>query len=265
MIRPNYENEDLLEKSWVVEVLKLRMSLSYRHKLELAVFGYVRLNYIHEIPDDITRICLDFYNKIEIVWDIFCDNVAHYVSDNGLKVTVDKRPPYSTFASSIGWNKGIHSYTLKQLDSEKYQFGPGIISSDELSRLSSDKEDVFLSTNNKDASGYCLDGTDVYELKDGNDNWLFQCSSLSDVDKGDTVTVLVDCDEWKVVFYINDEMVEREIDIDKNKTYHPVFTVWESLSVTVQLIETTIDVENYAKDAIQKSDDCHDCLTILQP
>ena len=148
------------------------MALDYRQKLELAVFGYIRRNYKDEIPDDISRICIDFYNKIEIVWDIFCDKVAHFVSDNGLKVTVDKRAPFSTFSSSIGWNKGIHSYTLKQLDSKKYQFGPGIISSDELPRLSSETENFFLITNNKDAAGYYLDGTDVYKWIGKKDDYL---------------------------------------------------------------------------------------------
>ena len=59
------------------------MSLSYTQRLELTIFGYVRENYKDEIPDDITRICLEYYNKIEIIWDTFCNNIADIVSDDG--------------------------------------------------------------------------------------------------------------------------------------------------------------------------------------
>ena len=145
------------------------MSLSYKEKLEFTVFGYVRLNYTDEIPDDITRICLDYYNKIEIIWDTFCDAVTDCVSDDGLEVKINGRDPYSTFASSVGWNKGIHSFTLKQLDSNSYMFGIGVISSDEILNISFDNiaEKLFLYTKNKTAIGYALDYKRFWKIKDG--------------------------------------------------------------------------------------------------
>ena len=114
------------------------MSLSYKLKLELIVFGYVRLNYNEEIPDDITRICLIYYDTIEISWDVFRPHLAEFVSEDGLTVTVDReRETYSTFASSIGWNEGIHTFTIKQSDAmgTGNYCGIGIISSDDIESI----------------------------------------------------------------------------------------------------------------------------------
>ena len=56
------------------------METSYTQKLELTVFGYVRLNYSEDIIDDIKRICLDYYIKIEIICYVFCDKLAKFIS-----------------------------------------------------------------------------------------------------------------------------------------------------------------------------------------
>ena len=224
-----------------------RMSLSYKEKLELTIFGYVRLNYKDGIPDDITRICLHYYGKIEIIWDVFCTEIANCVTEDGLQVAVENRSPYSSFTSSTGWNKGIHSFTLEQLDSSEYQFAPGVISSEEISNIGSGDEHYFLVTENQNAVGYALDSSSFYKLQNGVEDYLFE-SNAHDIGCGDKVTVLVDCDEWKLVFYINDVICNKPIDIVKDKTYHPVFSVWEGRTVTLQLIETTIDIQNYKKD-----------------
>ena len=96
------------------------MSLAYKQNLELTIFGYIRLNYGEDIIDDIKQICLAYYNNIEICWDIFCDKLAKFISDDQLDIHCDKPVIDSdgwmevkTFASSIGWNKGIHTYKLE--------------------------------------------------------------------------------------------------------------------------------------------------------
>ena len=83
-------------------------------KLQLAIFGNVRLNYQDDIINDIKRICLDYYQQIEIIWDVFCDKLAEFVSDDGTEVNIPKDrfladDEFRTFASSTGWHKGIHS------------------------------------------------------------------------------------------------------------------------------------------------------------
>lgn len=224
---------ELFEKFVFLRVANLLMALSYKQKLKFTIFGYIRLNHQEEIPDDISKICLAYYNKIEIVWDLFCDNIKDCVSDDGLQIKVNKRTPYSTFASSIGWNEGIHSFTVQQLDSEDYQFAAGIMSSEGIHNVSMNDKEYYFTAYPCKYNKYTLD--------------------RSGVSANDKVTVVIDCNEWKVRWYKNQKLCDfwkypdsriKYQDIAKDKTYHAVITVWMDRNVSLKLIETEMDIEN---------------------
>ena len=225
------------------------MSLWPEQKLELTIFGYVRLNFAGEIPNDVTRLCLKYYNKIEIIWDVFCDKLAEFVSDDGLEVNLSKkRDKYSTFASSIGWNTGIHSFTLKQLEPEGQHLGIGIISSEDIPNIASNDtdENYFLFTNNKAVNGYSMDYGETYEIANGKDLKTFGSNTFPEwkvVDTNDKVTVVIDCDKWQLTFYVNDIICNKSIDMVKDKIYHPVFTIWDNHIASYRLIETEMDIQ----------------------
>ena len=65
------------------------MSLSYKQRLELATFGYIRLNYQEDIIDDIKRICLDYYTTIEFCWDAVCGKLSKFVSNRIFAFSVE--------------------------------------------------------------------------------------------------------------------------------------------------------------------------------
>ena len=223
------------------------MSLSHKEKLEYTIFGYVRSNYKDEIPDDITRICLEYYNKIEIIWDVFCDRLADSISDDGLEVYISEgRGSYSTFASSIGWNEGIHSFALKHVNptSSYSGFGIGVVSSEEIARIGTDDEEYFLFTQNRNVIGYSLDALhSIQKVQNGSYNWLHSSNVNVKDAKPRIATVVIDCDNWKLTFYINDKICNESVEIVKDKTYHPVFTVWQGTMIFLRLTETTIDVD----------------------
>ena len=155
----------------------------------------------------------------------------------------EKRDKYSTFASSIGWNKGIHCFTLKQLDSKGYQFGIGVISSEGLSNVTNnEKENFFLYYDNKYACSYALD-IGVRERVDNTRRVVHSANNgMGQIKALDNVTVMVDCDKWKIRFYQNDKMYAKAMNIASNKTYHAVITVWNGRAVSLRLIETTMNI-----------------------
>ena len=217
------------------------MALSCKQRLKHTVYGYIRSNLDEEISDEIAQICHDYYNKVEIIWDIFSDKVSDFVLRDGLDIILTKRDEYSTFASSIGWNKGKHSFTLQQIESSAYRFAVGIISSEELPEvISADARYYFMFTKNKSVHGYSLDGNDIFHINKGTFDFLFETGQEWITDA--KVTVAVDCDNWRVTFYINDKKCNKSIDMEPSKTYHPIFTVWPQSALTFQLHETTIDV-----------------------
>ena len=240
----NNRNDANENQDTETDVMGNNGSLSQSEKLELIIFGYIRLNSPQEIPDDITRICVNYYNKIEIIWDVFNSQLKEYVSENGLEVKLsNKRDDYSAFASSIGWNEGIHSFTLQKLDGKGHEFGVGIVSSEEMARIGSADDEYFLFTNEPNVVGYSLDYLTIYEVK--NCRWTNDCvpTGLSNIKAGDKVTVVVDCIDWKLTFYINDKVCNKSIDIVKDKEYHAVFTIWKNRMLSFRLIETSIDID----------------------
>ena len=215
------------------------MSLSYKEKLELIIFGYVRLNYNDRFPNDINGLCLEYYDKIEIVWDVFRDELADHVSSDGLEVRLSSsQNTYSTFASSMGWNKGIHCYTIEQLDSTNC-IGIGVLSSEGIQAIAGEGyKDYFMFPKQNDAIGYSLDYKSIFTLRE--DSFQFKMSSNSKaVSKGDKVTIVVDCDEWRITFYVNDKVCNKSMSLVEDKVYHPTFTVWGGCSVSIRLIDTS--------------------------
>ena len=219
------------------------MSLTCAKKSELTIFGYVRLNYKNDIPDDVTRICWDYY-MLNVTWDIFCDNVTHCISDDGLEIHVAKRRDrYATFASSVGWNQGIHAFSVQQLDADRdvhdtkrsrERFHIGIISSDGLSCVKdNDKQNYFMWYKGKQIAF----GTDWDDTKHISNN--------------DKVTCVLDCDKWEIAFYVNDKICDwYPTTIIKDKTYHPVITVMKKHSVLLRIVETTIDIEKIGQHKV---------------
>ena len=218
------------------------MSLFKLSQAELIVFGYVRLNHKEDVPDDVTKICLEYYDSIGITWNVSCDNIKDCVTADGLQLNIESRNSYSTFAASNGWNKGIHYFALKQLSSKDYQFGIGIISSEALDIIkSNEKEDCFTRYKGKDIYAYALDAG-ICSLKNGIATDDMNCNPNL-IGANDAVTVIVDCDEWKATFFINDQICSKSIDIEANKTYHAVISVWEFRDVTLRLIEPIMRIQ----------------------
>ena len=60
--------------------------------------------------------------------------------------------------------------------------------------------------------------------------------------KRSTVTVVVDCDDWKLNCYLDGKKMFEPIDVTKDKTYHAVFGEWAEEKRSYKLVETTIDI-----------------------
>ena len=75
------------------------------------------------------------------------------------RTKVPKNSAYATFASSIGWNKHVHFFSIKQLNGICGRCGIGIMSSEILDKCTSDDDFYFLDVDiqNKECKVYCLD------------------------------------------------------------------------------------------------------------
>lgn len=226
------------------------MSLSYKAKLEFTIFGYIRLNYKVDIIDDIKRICLEYFNSIEMTWNVFCNQWSEFVSDDGLEINIPKESyidmdEYRNFSTSTGWNEGIHHLAL-QIKPACKNLSIGIISQDDIPNVASTEfgTKYFLYSKNKAAIGYCLDNLQrVYAIKNGSfkDVTDWKSYRVKDEDENLIITMVVDCDKWTLTFYVNKKILFESINIIKDQVYHPIFTEWSSDEKCYKLIESTVD------------------------
>ena len=205
--------------------------------------------------DDIKRLCLDYYTTIEISWDVFCDKFAKFVSKDCLEINIPKTVPIRslrTFASSTGWNEGIHSYALEM--TPKHFVSIGIISSEDIQniRLNEFGTELFVNTKTDSVVGYCLENLFLHwELRDGS------CSIVPSIQLpirvASEVVVVADCDNWKLKYYLDGELLFEPIDIIKHKTYHPVISTFSHKKrlFRYNLVETTIDIYKKMRESTQ--------------
>ena len=56
----------------------------------------------------------------------------------------------------------------------------------------------------------------------------------------DAISMMVDCNNWKIRYYLNNNQIGKDVEIDNTKTYHAIFTTWPGYETTYKLIETEI-------------------------
>ena len=54
---------------------------------------------------------------------------------------------------------------------------------------------------------------------------------------------MVDCNEWKMQYYLNNNKIGNEIKIDNSRTYHVVFTAWNGYQIDYKIVETNFIVK----------------------
>ena len=221
--------------------------MSHLKKRELLIFGYIKESAKSLIiPKELILICLMFYPKIEIVIDVYHDTLSKFVSNDNLSINIDNDPySYMSFGSSIGWRKGIHYYTLQKRGGSSY-IGIGIVSDINIVK---NKNHYILYTrvdhSNKNFVGYCLDGNgNIYKMKVESTtsycNYEYICKA-DGWNTNDSMTIMVDCDNWKMRYYKKSKQIGGNIDIEPNITYYAAFTAYSSY-MNIKLIETDVDI-----------------------
>ena len=137
-------------------------------------------------------------------------NYAQIIEDGTRIKSLGKDCPYICTTSSTGWEKGTHYWSIKSHGSDPGYQCIGVI------------------TNYSDATKYNITPASLgkYLYYDG-DNGLIsrQGITIANVNgwaTGDVIKTTLDCDEWKVTFHKNDELIGTYDIENKNEKYYPV-------------------------------------------
>lgn len=186
--------------------------------------GYIReieksLSNDQVIPKGINAICLKYY-QYRIRLNVYHEKNAKHVLEDGkvLKLLNGNQMP---FGCDQGFNTGVHQWTVKLIDAKAY-YG---------TRTLYDSGAIGITTDVnicKQESEWIQGGSDAdfsfmkyYRglVRKATGNNYKQIGESKGYTKGDTVTVILDCDEWRFKIRINDEETDN-YEIEKDYTYY---------------------------------------------
>ena len=121
------------------------------------------------------------------------------------------------FISDIGYSSGIHRWAIKSHDSSSGYNAIGIISNYQCINDTDNHLDFYVSWPDH-VIVYYTNG-DIDHRKDGKK--VHSISSKKKWSTGDTITVCLDCELWKLSFHKDGMMIADEINIPKNIKYFP--------------------------------------------
>lgn len=227
---------------------------------EKLLYGFIRNIYAtishqssNNISDDIIRLCLTFYNtgfenlKFDLYNTKYCDVLYNVILKGSMKA--DHISCHRVFCTSIGYNMGVHKWKIKYIENDKKSLsspygGIGIVSENKILKKDN-KFGNYAQQNHKalnwinnrsfgnvyyfDQGSQC-----VYHYMYGKGKVLHSKKKMKEKNcsykKGDVMTIILDCNRWKLKILKNDQnilMNDEEITIKKKYiTYYPVLAFY---------------------------------------
>ena len=159
---------------------------------------------------------------------------------------------HRVFTCSVGYNIGIHKWKLKYIVSDGHSGespygGIGIVSDNKILKKDNKFGNYFQENhkllhwiNNKSFGNviYFDQGSQcIYQYLNGKGKLLYSKKQMNPINndgqsyiKGDVITIILDCNRWKLKILKNDENIlinDQEIDIKKKYiTYYPVLAFY---------------------------------------
>ena len=197
------------------------MSLSVKaqkKRIEVLFGGYIRqieklvLSNDQRVPKGINAICLEYYS-FNVRMNVYHRDNSEHVQQKGKVVQLLNRDP-RPFGFNMGYNKGIHEWTVQLVDVSEIKRVSGSIG------ITTELNDCKRNIGSPSRKGCAM-------LKDcsgrvftyGNKGHGAMTDRTMGFGKGDRITVVLDCDVWKFRVKINDKPVDS-LNIEKDYTYY---------------------------------------------
>ena len=197
-----------------------------KYLLDCLVTGYVREKYIDKSKDiyplSLNDVISEFLGNILFRFDLIRKDLHGVIHENGIVLKgIDE---LCIVGSSFGIRYGIHEFKV-----EIIKAGPDIIgiTTDIEKFIDKDRQWLYDSASAiKSASGCSWYGSKQYSstifvYKDGKNSANTKLSAgIACWKAGDILKLIVNCEQWNMSFYKNDELMAADISIQPNMTYH---------------------------------------------
>lgn len=188
-------------------------------ELDCLVSGYLRQEFLrsndYQYPESLTVIFIHFLGNILFGFDLICDKYKHFVSDDRKILEIDEMSGYITVGSSYPLNSGIYTIVVQLSDDAVNPIG--IISDHSIC-----KEDDMWIFRAKDSYIFALYGLELVQsdLADEYFNNEYETADIDEIDEHDRLKMIINCNEWKLSYYLNDKELITDVQIAKDTTHY---------------------------------------------
>ena len=205
---------------------------SYKYKTELLVSGYIKENYLQKTikkynyyDQALASLFVQFLGNIFFKFDLCHNKFKHEIINDGFEIKRDGTEEdvnQIIFACSRGVNEGIYEWRIKTMTNVQPNCGDGIGIATNIEPLTNtDKESIWIHNVQRDHNASFLHGGGSFYPIDKRNRSV----DADEWSKGDIITIIINCDDWTVKFFMNDKLLgNKAYDIPKNMTYHLVIS-----------------------------------------
>ena len=207
-------------------------TLPTEDRTEYLVTRYIHESFLKEkdyqYPEALTLILIRFLGNIFLHFDVVHADYKQFVGENGRVLNINRTSASPTFtvASSYGFNRGISEIKLECNQASDVGSGDQIGVGTEIGQCYEKRSWMF----NDGGEVYFMYGKDICQtvgkmetIKRFSRTWQWaQSHALA---KGDIMAIRVDCDQWMISFFINDEMKGKPMEIEPGLTYYFLMSI----------------------------------------
>lgn len=185
--------------------------MSQQKELSL-VAGYMRHKIATSDDMDLSifiKVILAYFGSLYVRFDVFHPRYTNEILDDGKRLR-RLHSKTTTFGCSSGFSSGIHKISIKCIDPGYERIGIAT----ELTQC--EKEEGRIERCKYAYYYYHYVG--VYIKDNIRDSQILKHSAPWE--KGDIISVVINCEQWNVSFHHNEERVGMEYDIEPNLCYY---------------------------------------------
>eukprot|EP01084_Bolivina_argentea_P105162 188256_1 len=193
-------------------------------KLDYLVTRYINENFINisknydHFASPLINEIIKFLGNIFIIFDVYHEHYRDCILNNGQTFkrnnTNTDSVGYISIGCSITWISGVHEWKIKI---KQYASFIGIVS--DLTPCKQKEKFIYEMTKGYSYYIYC---GKPHSLIWSNQSNSYVEYSLKQIKPNDIVTVKLNCNEWKLQFYVNNEKIGKMVPIKKDNVYYPV-------------------------------------------
>ena len=201
-------------------------------KMDSLVMGYLKQEILnanddddknYQYPSELTMVFIQFLGNILFAFDTIHPDFKQYLQDSGKSVKIGRESTgsYISFGCSMGFISGIYTVIIKCMGGGEMNNPIGIISDIEKCK----KREWILKYKDLYRYTFYPKNLTASNLAYNYDQKARQYGVSVRFKDNDNVKLIINCNEWKITYFLNEEQIGVPVNIVKNIKYYLVICI----------------------------------------